>query len=69
MAEKGRNVLFNWLTRLFQKHVRPQDPPPPGYPYADKVVTINRGPRNGSGAAALEEPLPPMDTNAKGRSR
>jgi hypothetical protein len=69
MAEKKRNTLFSWMTRLFRKLARRDDPQPPGYPYSDKLVPINRGPRKGSGAIALEEPLPPTNTDAKGRAR
>lgn len=69
MAEKKSNALFSWMTRLFRKLSRRQDPPPPGYPYSDKLVPINRGPRKGSGSVAIDEPLPPTNTNAKGRTR
>ncbi len=69
MAGQKKNTLFNWMTRLFRKLARREDPQPPGYPYSDKLVPINRGPKNRSGAVALEEPLPPSATNAKGRSK
>ena len=67
MGEGKKNSLFNRMARLFRKLTGRKDPQPPGYPYADKLVPINRGPRNRSGAVALEEPAPPANTKAKGR--
>lgn len=69
MPEKKPNSLFSWMTSLFRKLARREDPQPPGYPYSDELVPIHRGPKKGSGAIALDEPLPPANTNAKGRSR
>ena len=68
MAQKKSSTLFSWMTRLFRKLARRDDPQPPVDPYAGKLVPIDRGPKKGRGAVALEEPLPPSNTNAKGRS-
>lgn len=68
MTEPKKNSLFNRMTRFFRKLVRPDDPLPPERPYSEKLVPINRGPRNRSGAVALEEPLPPTNTQAKGKA-
>lgn len=68
MTEPKRNSLFNRMTRFFRKLVRRDNPQPPERPFADNLVPINRGPRNRSGAVALEEPLPPTNTQAKGKS-
>ena len=62
-----KNSLFNRMTRFFRKLVRREDPQPPERPYAEKLVPINRGPKNRSGAVALEEPLTPTNTSAQGR--
>jgi hypothetical protein len=67
MTEPKKNSLFNRMTRFFRKLVR-RDDPPSEPPYSEKLVPINRGPRNRSGAVALEEPLPPTNTKAKGKA-
>lgn len=67
MADSKKNSLFNRMTRFFRKLIRREDPQPPERPYSEKLVPINRGPRNRSGAVALEEPLPPSNTNAQSR--
>lgn len=68
MEEAKKNSIFNRMARFFRKLIRREDSPPPGYPYSDKIVPINRGPKNRSDAVALEEPLPPAHTKAIARN-
>ena len=67
MTEPKKNSLFNRMTRFFRKLARRDGPLPPERPHSEKLVPINRGPRNRSGAVALEEPVPPTNTHAKGK--
>jgi hypothetical protein len=43
-------------------------PEPPGYPFADKLAPVKRGPKGRSGGAvAMEEPEDDLDTDANSR--
>ncbi len=67
MAEEKKNSIFNRMKRLFRKLTGRNDPHPPPYPFADKLAPVGQGPRNRSGAVALQEPPPPTNTDARGR--
>ena len=57
------------LKRLFRSLIARwrRKPEPPGYPYADKLAPVRRGPPASSGAVALEEPEDESDTDAYAR--
>ncbi|HEX9120317.1 MAG TPA: hypothetical protein VF840_07240 [Terriglobales bacterium] len=48
MGEKLKRLLRELLNRLRRK------PEPPGYPYADKLAPVRRGPKGRSGAAVAD---------------
>jgi hypothetical protein len=52
MRSKGRPTLLQALKVLLQRLRRKT--PPPGDPYADRLVPIVRGPKGRSGAAVAE---------------
>jgi hypothetical protein len=49
----GPLSLLKWLFRSLLARWR-RKPEPPGYPYADKLAPIRRGPRGRSGAAVAD---------------
>jgi len=66
--EFARRVIRNELLRLklgLGKVFR-QPPPPDPFAYDEELVPVGHGPRL-SGAVALEEPRPPIRTDARSR--
>lgn len=47
-------VVLDFLRRLLRG--KPQTPPLPDDPYADRMAPLRRGPKGRSGAAAVAEP-------------
>jgi hypothetical protein len=52
MGSPGRRTLVQKLRNLLQRLRRRT--PPPGDPYADRLVPVRRGPKGRSGAAVAE---------------
>jgi len=52
MGDTSRRTLLQKLRNLLQRLRRKM--PPPGDPYADRLVPVRRGPKGRSGAAVAE---------------